>query len=250
MSASREDLNRYYRQVAISPQFKDIELKYGKYLYLPLDVPRIEATDVAAFVDWYTETAQPIKKLRGDIASGTGSAYALFKSVNSPGFKDSIWATNHSAGLSTHFPEIEAAILEHLPFRMMPEFSLWSSTSTVMPHRDQGPWRDCPFSFRIMLYDENPSETLYVRECVPGQWPSANFRLKRLEATNTFAWNNLRTEHGSMYWPGHRKILMILHFPAINVKRLEQLYERSVEKYGEFAMTSNYVLEDFIKVTP
>lgn len=135
-----------------------------------------------------------------------------------------------------------------LPFNARPEFSIWSSIGTVWPHRDQGPWRDLPFSFRAMLYDENPKSTLYLAEVLPDQRIDKNkvFPLPRLLDTNTFAWNNLRTKHGSTYEHPHRKILLIFGNTQMNTKKLEDLYERSIAKYEQFTMKSTLGLNDFV----
>ena len=97
-----------------------------------------------------------------------------------------------------------------------------------------------------MLYDENDKETLAIQEDRPGV--TSNFPrldLVRSPDTNSFAWNNLRSRHGSTYDASKRKILLIASPGELDLDRYEDLLERSVAKYGDLAHISDGQITDF-----
>jgi hypothetical protein len=101
-----------------------------------------------------------------------------------------------------------------------------------------------------MLYDTNPEETLWVKECLPGKFsfdqPTDKFMLPRLADTNSFVWNNLRTIHGSDRVPEYFKILLIINFVDIDWFKYYNLLERSVELYQEHTLVSTHAQDTFL----
>jgi hypothetical protein len=213
-------------------------------MYLPLDIPSIKPNDPELFLSWFLERAKTVNKVRADVAGDAYKADRTFLSVNSPNQLDDIWEQNKHDVL-TEFPEIAEGI-KALPFDGEPEFSLWSSERPVGLHRDQSPWEDMPSSFRIMLYDNNPRETLFIRQCVPGASNSNPILPLARTDTNVFGWNNVRAKHGSSYHDDHIKILMIFTRATMNLEKCEDLLERSVQKYGNLAHLSKKALPEFI----
>lgn len=240
---------RKYPYSGARHKLKQLEAKYGKYIYLPFDVPSIEPKDSAAFATWYFDHAKSIKKVQADVAGGTYGNDKNFLSINSVNQKDEIWETNKRSDLFTKFPEIAEGI-KALPFVEPPEFSLWSSQRQVSLHRDQGAWEDLPASFRVMLYDENLHPTLFLRER-PAEVMNNIYSilpLRRLPETNVFGWNNVRTGHGSSFNPKYRKVLMIFTGVKIDLSEYERLLERSVQKYHDKVHISKCQLSDFVNL--
>jgi hypothetical protein len=89
-----------------------------------------------------------------------------------------------------------------------------------------------------MLYDENPEQTLGLIRSLPDSnlRLSDKFMLPRLEETNSFAWNNLRTKHGSTYNPAYRKILIIIERYNLDIDKYHNLMERSVNKFKDYLL--------------
>lgn len=241
-NARSEHLKRY----SGADRFKLVKLerKYSKFNYIPLDVPRVTLQDPQRFIRWYTENSELVRKIGVDAAGSATNTYN-FKAIDSPNQYNRIWTQNRRSDIFTEFPEIKAGI-DALPV-IEPQFSLWNAVNRVLPHRDQGVWEDLPFSFRIMLYDTNPVSTMSLQDA-PGatswkSWDSKDhelFKLPRLDETNTFAWNNLRTVHSSTVDRTYEKVLLILTNLKVDLDRYEDLMERSVQKYSEHAMISKY----------
>ena len=53
--------------------------------------------------------------------------------------------------------------------------------------------------------------------------------------TNAFAWNNEDFLHGADFDPQYRKILVVIK-GWVDVNRLEELLDRSIEKYPEYVI--------------
>ena len=140
--------------------------------------------------------------------------------------------------------------MKYFPFQHLEKITCWSSNKAVSWHRDHGRWTDNPSSFRIIIHDENPSQTLYVAEHRPDTKLdiSNKFPIPRLDETNSFVWNNLRLQHGSEFIPGHRKILLILARYKLDQDRYHDLMERSVKKYKDNILMSNYKISDFVNI--
>jgi hypothetical protein len=227
-----------------------LEARYGKFLYLPLDVPSIDLGQ--PFADWYMEHSKPIHKIASDIAGDLydGPAAATFRSIDvGPPTALTIWERNHRDDVVSTFPAIQV-VLDALPFDRTPAYSLWSSQYQVKPHRDQGCWFDFPCSFRSMLFDSNPVSTLSIRESPTTLFGRYRPRpLPRPTETHTFAWSNMRTLHQSFHMPGHLKILLIVQPAPLNLDKYNDLMERSILKYLDRAIISTAPQSDFIETT-
>lgn len=231
--------------------YSDLEKTYGKYLYLPLDVPKILPYDLEKFVDYYFSVA---KVRHGFAYGGTGKRsidrqmFPVFLSIDGPNSPDPLEETNIREDFPKLFPEIIEQIYEYLPIDNSIDigYSLWSAKRSVREHRDKQRMLDLPINWRIKLYDTNPKETLYIIPDPPNTINQKQF-LKIPEDSNTFAWNNLRVLHGSDFIPGHRKILMIPLFGHyVNENKLVDLLDRSVSRYKEFTMVDTYDIKNYV----
>jgi hypothetical protein len=262
---SKEELGAF-RNGALLPymktvDFKRLEKKYGKYLFVPLDIPRIEPNDKAKFKEWFISNAQPIFKRKPDIANPDQTApYELpsFLSIDSKEIDSvrvgKVWDTNPVSNLYEEFPEIYDGLKE-LPFKDIQHYSLWSSLWRVSPHRDAAPLCDLPFAFRIKLYDENPIETLSLHRGLPDIKLSAldKFRIKAPAESNAFVWNNFRTLHSSRRAPSWMKVLMIVAAPlsnGIDMVKYEALIERSIQKFESSCWIDSSTIDDYIDDQP
>ena len=132
-----------------------------------------------------------------------------------------------------------------MPFKEIWRIRLFSSTKAVPIHRDHSKFIDFPGAFRIMLHDTNPTSTLNLIDS-PFKKPTKNFILPRLDDTNSFAWNNLRTKHGSLFNKNYTKILAVLDYGEIDVGKYISLMDRSISKYRDYVMLSNNSINDYI----
>jgi len=226
----------------------DIE-KWGDYCFVPLDIPRFHNPE---FVKWFFEKALPVKQLRS-VNGFTNYGDSSFDSVDvdiNQGVGSGMWEENIQPDFLTLFPDIYNDIMKYFPFQNLEKITCWSSNKAVSWHRDHGRWTDNPSSFRIIIHDENPSQTLYVAEHRPDTKLdiSNKFLIPRLDETNSFVWNNLRLQHGSEFIPGHRKILLILARYTLDTYRYHDLMERSVKKYKDNILLSNYKISDFVNI--
>jgi hypothetical protein len=236
-------------QLKHNPELIETE-KWGQYCCVPLDIPRYEYPEI---VEWYFERATPIHKLKPDIAS-PGYGVNTFDSVDiflNSDIENHIWSINPQQEFLTLFPNILDRILQDFPIKTVDRLSFWSSRQKVKYHRDHTKFIDYPSSFRILLYDANPIQTLKLTECLPDQKvlpTSSKFPIPRLADTNSVVWNNLRTQHGSTFIPSFRKIILILDRYTLDVERYHELMERSVKKYNDHLMISDRNLNDFIHI--
>lgn len=173
-----------------------------------------------------------------DVSSPKVEGVNAFRSVDSLSMgQKSTWETNPH-DVCTEFPELTEQLMAYFPFEEMPAFSLWSSRIEIHWHRDQGPWYDLPYAFRIMLHDNNAKSTLRLAECAADEPLSSKvFNLPKLPETNSFAWNNLRVKHSSV--PRFPKILMIMNKVIVKPNGLIDLYDRSIAKYADQCFISD-----------
>lgn len=225
---------------------QNFEKQYGKYCYLPLDTPRIYDSKI---VDWFFEHCRSITKLKPDVAD-TEYGYSLFNSVNvcldgKYMVQNPIWSDNQYPNFDKEFPHFYQQMMDQLPLAKIPRFSFWNSTRPIAPHRDHSCLLDMPNSFRIMIYDENPVDTLYVYEDAENFTGNKTY-IKRYTGTNSFVWNNLRVVHGSDYTPGYRKILLLINNFIPDYRRYLECIENSVLKYAVDTLVSSRSLQDFV----
>jgi hypothetical protein len=234
----------------------DFEKKFGQYLFLPLDIPKIEIKDIEFFKHWWNENSEISNRhshgIDGEFNEGY-KTYANFKTVSlAVQEKKIIRNINYKEKIFELFPEIREQIFEFFPIDKI-EFSvIWQSVRHVSPHRDHFGFLDLPLSFRSMLYDENPNSTLYYKESLPGKILEYNEPVSfipRLNTTNSWAWNNLRVKHGSNYNPNYKKfILLIEGLEHINWSRYDRLIEKSIGAFSEHLSVSNQKIEDFVNL--
>jgi hypothetical protein len=211
-------------QLRYNPDLLGTE-QWGKYCYVPLDIPRY---DYPELVDWYFDRAKPIYKLKSDIANpdyGMTNFDSVDVFVNGK-IEDHIWTTNPQQDFLTVFPEVLARLYKDFPFKSIDRLNIWSSHRGVRFHRDHTKFVDYPSSFRIMLYDSNPIQTLGLSEQLPDQPEETlfyKFPIPKLPDTNSFVWNNLRVKHGSFFIQQFRKIILIIDKYELDVDRYHDL---------------------------
>ena len=227
-----------------SPLLTDFEKTYGKYLFVPFDIPVIKPNDMEKFVRFYFTNAKMVSKVISDLLStdfnaGDKSPYLSITSVAED--NSDVWAPNKVPAIYTEFPEIFEQIHEYMPFVTNRDFkwTMWSSNWDVPEHRDYGSMIDAPVGVRIKLFDTNPYETLSLKQDPLDFHKEYDwYSLPIPPDTNSFAWNNLRQKHKSVFVRGNRKILMIfsakdLHkmITGPNLNHYVDLLDRSIAKY-------------------
>lgn len=226
---------------------REIERRFGSWLFVPLDVEPIRPNNEAHFKEWYFEHARGVCKVYEDVAGpagGKNKSDETFLSIDSAGAVNHIWQNNVRLDIFTEFPELKEG-LKQLPFYEVPDFQIWSSMRVVSAHRDQGPWLDLPFSFRVSLFDDNPFQTLSIREVLP-DCKGYGQKLSLPAGLNTFAWNNLRVKHQSTFNPAFRKALLITSQQDVDMQRYCELMERSLTKFGDNRFKSRFQTSDFV----
>ena len=227
----------------------DLENKYGKYLFVPLALPIFEVPDKEHFFAWWSSHMAITKKLGGDaVMSGYGiTPFETIDIVNEIG--NQWWeANNQRESFKSEFPKLWQQFNDYLPFDKLLRLTFWSSRHAIQEHRDSAEFMDAPGSLRVMLYDNNPEETLYVFDNPLSPFESGEpHMLPRAPGTNSFVWNNLRVKHGSIYNPGHKKVLA---FAAglFNIDKYEELMENSLNLYKDYCITSKYSIEQYVNL--
>lgn len=224
----------------------ELEREYGKYCYLPLAVPIIFDDKI---VDWFFNYRKAITKIKADVADDK-YGYSLFNSVNvcldeRYRVKSPIWSDNQYPNFKQDFPHFYQQMMDSLPLAQIPRFSFWNSTHKIAPHRDHSCLLDMPNSFRVMVYDENPDDTLYLYEETESGANEKSY-VRRTPDSNSFVWNNLRVEHGSDYNPEYSKILLIINDFIPNYRKYRDVMERSISKYQDKIVLSGRNIGDFI----
>lgn len=228
--------------------FRELE-RWGKYCYVPLDVPVFDYPEI---IKWFFENCQVSKKISSDVAS-PGYGNSLFNTIdiqpNGSSASSKIWTVNFQNDFLDLFPDFYPRLLNDLPFKSISYMKFWSSIKEIPWHRDQTKFIDFPGSFRISLYDENPNSTLKLVDSLPDEKSinHSHFTLPRLQGTNSFVWNNLRTKHSSTFDPAFRKILLIIDSYELDVERYHVLLNRSIEKYRDELMISDNGIDAYIK---
>jgi len=161
---------------------------------------------------------------------------------------DAAWRTKVSLELAHSQPRYLQRILKEMPFVRIRSVRLWSAHRNIIAHYDGNmpPELDgimkFPTEIRIMLDDQNPKETFWLcssekykpnsKEAVP---ESGRYYVALPPDSNTFAWNNEDFLHGADFDPQYRKILVVIK-GWVDVFRLEELLDRSIEKYPEYVI--------------
>ena len=243
-----------------SEVYTEFEKTYGKYLFVPFDIPIILPNDTEKFVSWYFSNAKHASKDVVDFSSGlepaSDGSYLSIDST-SPGWRP-IWSLNSQGSVYKQFPEIFEQIREYMPWvgdSIGFRWNMWSSSNDVIPHRDNTSCVDAPTAMRIKLFDTNPNETLSLKVDPIIEHQNDYVAIPKLTSTNSFAWNNLRTKHKSIFngartnravdGNDYRKILFIWRDILRTEKQIQQytdLLDRSISK---FAGTSNLIIDQY-----
>lgn len=236
-------LEQYFNN---NPKLYELEKKYGKYLMVPLALPVFEVPDREHFMHWWKQYAIRPTKQQGDlVASNTGNS--PFESIDLVQKVGNDWNLNlQTENFKKEFPYLWQQFYDQLPCDDILTLNLWSAVETFSEHRDSAEMFDCPNSFRINLYDENPENSLYVFDnpTKPYQIEEPTF-LPNLPTTNTYMWNNLRCMHGSVYDPKYKKVLAAV-IGLINPNKYDEVMTRSIATYKEHCLISNNELENYV----
>lgn len=230
------------------PKILEVERKFGKYLLVPLALPVFEVPDREHFMHWWKKYAIRPTKQKGDyVASVTG--YSPFESIDLVQKIGDDWNLNlQTDNFKKEFPHLWQQFNEFLPFDKILSLTLWSSFTEFKEHRDPGELIDIPMSVRIMLYDTNPEETLYIYDNPTKPYNCEDIvQVARAPGTNSRAWNNLRVKHGSVYDPRYKKIMAITT-GVVNPERYEQLMTTSINTYKDYCVVSKYSLENYVNI--
>lgn len=228
------------------PKVYEIEKKYGKYLMVPLALPIFELPDKEHFMHWWKKYAIRPTKQKGDyVASVTG--YSPFESIDIIQKIGEDWNLNmQTDNFKKEFPHLWQQVYDQLPVDDILVFNLWSAVQTFSEHRDSAEMIDCPNSFRILFYDENPENSLYVFDnpTKPYHCEETTF-LPNVPTTNTYMWNNLRCMHGSVYDPNYKKVLGVI-VGLVNPDKYDEVMSRSVETYKDYCLVSKNEIENYV----
>jgi len=218
--------------------YSELEQTYGKYLFVPYDLPKIQPNDLQKFVVFFFKNGKHAGKQIEDLSSGifksTKSTYLSIDSITDNWTP--VWTRNIVESIYTEFPEIFEQIHDLMPWAGGKNFrwNMWSSAKAVPPHRDHTSMIDMPLSMRIKLFDVNPNETLGLLTDPIKEHNNTYVALPRTEESNSYAWNNLRTKHSSTWSPTARKILFIWRDKLETTRQVNQyvdLLDRSIAKY-------------------
>ena len=242
------NLNRFNE--VIKNNILQLEKKFGRIGFTPLDIPVIKDEE---FFNWYFENAVPSIKLNKDVATEYtgGSSFLTIDIV--PEWYDvskSIWSKNTVKDFEKQWPNLWDQFHEYLPYKNIVGLTIWSSTKDIIAHRDQSLFIDLPLDFRIVM-DKNIVDNFWISEVLPNT--SVEKKLSTVNVplnldTNSFVWNNLRTQHYSKFYPDYKKITFIFHWSnEIDWKKYEKLIEKSINKYRGNSLISSCGIKDYIE---
>lgn len=227
----------------------ELEKQYGKYLFVPLALPIFELPDKEHFFDWWYKKMAVTMKTGGDIVMD-GYGITPFESIDIVNDIGNQWweSNNHRDSFKTEFPKLWQQFNDYVPVHQLLRLTFWSSRHEIHEHRDTAEYMDVPLSYRFMLYDDNPEETLFLFDNPLRPYHCEDAQpLKRAPGTNSFVWNNLRAKHGSVYNQGHKKVIAFA-VGTVDTARYEELIERSVNTYKDYCITSKYSIENYINL--
>lgn len=231
-----------------NPKVLELEKYYGKYLLVPLAIPLFELPDQDHFLQWWKNNAiRPVKQNGDYVATTTGRS--PFESVDIIQKVGNDWNLNLKTNeFIKEFPLLWQQVHDTLPCDDILVWNLWSSVEEFTEHRDSAEMLDFPASFRILLYDTNPYNTLFIMDNPTKPFKVCDTKfLPNLSDTNTFMWNNLRSMHGSVYNPQYKKILAVI-IGLINIEKYDTVLRKSITNYNRYCYTSDYSLENYVNV--
>ena len=226
--------------------------KYSGIGALPLALPKFELDDAEAFWRIWNEEVATVDRQhidRGALGKDTPvmsftqwEGLAMYE--DSTLLSKAAWNTKISTALATSQHKFVKSVFETLPFVKIRSIRLWSANREVRAHYDgnmpsslDGVLR-LPTEIRIMLHDQNPTETFWLtpvsKHNPQTAVPQVDKHYVKLPIdTNTFAWNNEDFLHGADYDPQYRKILVVVK-GWVDLERLESLLDQSLNKYPEY----------------
>lgn len=228
--------------------------KYHGIAALPLALPRIEPDSWENF--WRIWNEEKDRVWRNHIDRGAvGNVNPSMDHTQWDGmsiyelpelYKEGAWGSKICQPMIDANPNFIKTILEILPFVKTRSIRLWSAHTTIPLHYDGNMPASLdgkmqfPTEIRIMLNDKNPQETFWLANASkfkPHTNVDAEHRLyvKLPNDTNTFAWNNETFLHAADFDPAFRKILVVVK-GWVDVERLEELLDRSIEKYPNYVL--------------
>lgn len=230
--------------------------KYNGVGALPLALPKFELDNVNDFWNiWNSEQARVDRQhidrgAAGKDPSKVSKTYTQWDGVamyeDIALLKNAAWVTKLSPAMAESQPNYIKSIFERLPFVKIRSIRLWSANCTIPPHYDGNMPASLdgklkfPTEIRLMLDDQNPTETFWLTPVgiskPHSMVPAENRRYVKLpQDTNTFAWNNEDFLHGADFDPKYRKILVVIK-GWVDVDRLEPLLDESLVKYPEYVI--------------
>lgn len=230
---------------------KEFEKAYGTYLYVPLDVPKFIINDIEKFKDFHNKCGV----IAETVEDKTYDEAEMWAQNN---YDQKIVTSSYTKLIKKIAPELIEQFMEYFSF-INPEFNdwcIWSTRTDIHRHRDQAPLIDAPATLRIMLYDDNPVQTLKLTLDPIGKKVDYDFYLDLPDDTNSFTWNNLRAQHDSVYIPNHSKLLWIFSQKIdpyfIYDDRLNKyidLLDRSIAKYKSYIKIDTLTtIDDYLEI--
>lgn len=232
-------------------KIKEFEKAYGAYLYVPLDVPKFIINDIEKFKDFYNKfgiTAEKEKDKTYDEAEMWGQN----------NYNQKIIKSNAKKLIKNIAPELFEQFIEYFSFinPTLNDWTMWSTRTDIHKHRDQSPLIDAPATLRIMLYDDNPMQTLKLTLDPIDKKIDSDFYIDLPKDTNSFTWNNIRVQHSSVYIPNHSKLLWIfcqkvdpyfIHDDRLN--KYIDLLDRSIAKYKSYTKIDTLTtIDDYLEI--
>lgn len=231
--------------------------KYKGLVTLPLDLPLITLDDQSKFWEIWDKEVEEVRRQNID-RGAEGINYPQMDVVQWQGLTvhenlfllDKLaWNTKMSIDMAMTQKQYIKQLTSALSFLKIRSIRFWSATMPIPAHYDgnypeelNGVF-DFPTEIRLMLYDENPQQTFWLVKA--GQHKphtaidnTAKHYIKLPNTTNTFIWNNESYLHGADYDSKYKKILVVIKGWITDMDALEQLIDRSIEKYP------NYVVRD------
>lgn len=226
--------------------------KYAGFGAVPLALPKFVLDDAKEFWRiWNSEVAAVERQHIDRGALGKANPVMSFTQweglamyEDSTVLSKAAWNTRISTALATSQQQFLKSIFDLLPFKRIRSVRLWSANREVKAHYDGNLPASLdgvlkfPTEIRIMLDDQNPTETFWLTPV--GRYdpqtpvPEEDRHYVKLPIdTNTFAWNNEDFLHGADYDPKYRKILVVVK-GWVNLDRLESLLDQSLNKYPEY----------------
>jgi len=220
--------------------YHDLEKSYGKYLFVPFAIAKIIPRDIEKFKDFFFDKCTTVSKIPEKMGNSTLEGQVSFQSIDSvsPSRNTQMFPKHPVPEIYNNFPEIFEQIHDLMPWVGNEDFrwTMWSSISNIGWHRDSSSMLDIPNSVRILLYDNNTTQSLSLKLSPPEKISGEELKLPIPEDTNSFAWNNLRTKHQSVFNEPYRKILFIYRDRLSTKKQINQyvdLLEKSINKYKD-----------------